>query len=502
MFPDYVSDYHAFDSNDPKANAHHCIDSTIFGSPSSSLLCNSDAVRAYQACTMGGNSAINAGLYFQPPASDWDNYHPAGWHSADVQAATQRLLQRQPAVANYSSDGRTYVEDIQAATKSWLVDGAGYQYVSFADDPNNKEKAYGRPVYNYKNGQRGGPVTTYLQTALSRSNFHLSTGVKVKYINQQGGNASGVQVDLGNGKIATIRLASGGRVVLSAGALQSPQILMYSGIGPQSVLQALAAKSFTPYTQQSSWIDQPSVGQGLFDNPNTFIQLSSPAIQSYAYKYEDPAPQDKNLYLQSRSGPYSFASQVAAFWTYVTNEDGTRSGVQGTIGSGGYADYTNNHTITLNVYGTSGLLSTGRVQLSDDGKFVAGASGDVYYSNPRDAKAIAKFIHDIFQALPPSTPSAPAANGLTPLNIARDSTVADIERYITTWSAYARGQVNHWSSSCRIGSCVDADTKVIGTQNVHVIDASILSPMTVNPQFAVMVAGEKGAERILALRKK
>ncbi|KAJ2979392.1 hypothetical protein NQ176_g3280 [Zarea fungicola] len=168
--------------------------STIFGSPSSSLLCNSDAVRAYQACTMGGNSAINAGLYFQPPASDWDNYHPAGWHSADVQAATQRLLQRQPAVTNYSSDGRTYVEDIQAATKSWLVDGAGYQYVSFADDPNNKEKAYGRPVYNYKDGQRGGPVTTYLQTALSRNNFHLSTGVKVRNWPAERSSGSGRKV--------------------------------------------------------------------------------------------------------------------------------------------------------------------------------------------------------------------------------------------------------------------------------------------------------------------
>ncbi|KAJ2974224.1 hypothetical protein NQ176_g6167 [Zarea fungicola] len=119
----------------------------------------------------------------------------------------------------------------------------------------------------------------------------------------------------------------------------------------------------------------------------------------------------------------------------------------------------------------------------------------------QDQKEMVSHLSAMAEALPPSTPSAPAANGLTPLNIARDASVDDIERYITTWSAYARGQVNHWSSSCRIGSCVDADTKVIGTQNVHVIDASILSPMTVNPQFAVMVAGEKGAERILALGK-
>ncbi|XWW92374.1 hypothetical protein V2A60_000297 [Cordyceps javanica] len=476
--------------------------STIFGTPDSSLVCKPEAVRAFQACTMGGNSAINAGLYFQPPSSDWDDYHPEGWHSADVQGATERLLQRQPAVTNYSSDSKTYVENIQAAARSWLVKGAGYADVAFAEEPDKKDKAYGRPVYNYIDGQRGGPVRTYLQSALSRPNFHLSTGVKVKYVIHESGKAAGVEIDLGNGTTKAVGLAAGGRVILSAGALQSPQLLMHSGIGPEETLQKLSESSFGAYTESSSWVVQPSVGEGLFDNPNTFIQLSSPAIQSYSYKYDDPKTEDRDLYLNSRSGPYSFASQAATFWTYVPHEDGTRSGVQGTISSTGYADYMDNHTVTLNVYGTSGLLSAGRVELSDDGKFVAGASADTYYSNPRDARAIATFVHDIFQALPPSTPDSPAADGLTPLNIARDATVEEIESYITTPSAYARGQVNHWSSSCRIGKCVDADTKVMGTENIHVIDASILSPMTVNPQFAVMVAGEKGAERILALAKK
>ncbi|KAM3503818.1 hypothetical protein MY11210_008581 [Beauveria gryllotalpidicola] len=474
--------------------------STIFGSPDSSLLCKAEAVRAFQACTIGGNSAINAGLYFQPPWSDWDDYHPAGWHAADVQAATGRLLQRQPAITNYSSDGRTYVEDIYDAAKDWLVDGAGYADVSFADEPDHKDKAYGRPVYNYIDGQRGGPARRYLQSALSRPNFHLSTRVKVSHVNHEAGRASGVEIDLGNGTTKSVGLGPGGRVVLSAGALQSPQLLMHSGIGPRDLLQRLSESSFGAYTNSSSWVVQPSVGEGLFDNPNTFIQLSSPAMQSFNYQYDKVDAEDKDLYLDARSGRYSFASQAAVFWTYVPHEDGTRSGVQGTISSSGYAEYTDKHTVTLNVYGTSGLLSAGRVQLSD-GKFVAGASADTYYSNPRDARAIATFVHDILQALPPSTPDAPAADGLTPLNIARDATVDEIEQYITTPSDYARGQVNHWSSSCRIGRCVDADTKVIGTDNIHVVDASILSPMTVNPQFAVMVAGEKGAERILALTR-
>lgn len=46
---------------------------------------------------------------------------------------------------------------------------------------------------------------------------------------------------------------------------------------------------------------------------------------------------------------------------------------------------------------------------------------------------------------------------------------------------------------------MDVDTTVIGMQNVHVVDASILAPVTTNPQFAVMAAGERASELILGV---
>ena len=46
---------------------------------------------------------------------------------------------------------------------------------------------------------------------------------------------------------------------------------------------------------------------------------------------------------------------------------------------------------------------------------------------------------------------------------------------------------------------MDVDTRVQGTHNIHVVDASIVAPLSVNPQFGVMVAAEKGAERLLAV---
>ncbi|KAI1759522.1 putative cellobiose dehydrogenase [Hypoxylon sp. FL1150] len=463
------------------------------------LLCPADVVNAFQACTIGGNSAINAGLYFQPPASDWDDYHPEGWKSADVKDATQRLLDSQPSVTAYSMDGHYYVQTGYEEAKKWLVDAAGFADVSFNEEPDNKDKVFGRPVYNYIDGQRGGPTRTYLQSALTRTNFRLQTGARVKQIDHIHGVASSVTVEA-EGSTVKIALSPSGRIVLSAGAIASPGLLMHSGIGPAENLANVSAAGLIS-NNSSSWVINPSVGEGLFDNPNTYIELSAPTIQSYVQDYNNPIPADRDLYLSSRSGPYAFASQTSAFWAYMPNPDGTKTGVQGTIDSSGHGEYVNNNTITLNVYGTSGLGSAGSVVLSRDGKITPGPSSDVYYTDPRDADNIAKFIYSIFQALPPSTPESPAADGLTPLNIPQNSTVEEIRTYITTWSEYAVGAVQHWSSSCRLGKCVDTDTKVIGTKNIHVIDASIVSPLTVNPQFGVMVAAEKGAERMLEIWK-
>ncbi|KAI1420668.1 cellobiose dehydrogenase [Xylaria sp. FL1777] len=457
---------------------------------SETLICPPGVVNSYQACTIGGNSAINAGLFFQPPASDWDDYHPAGWKSADVQGATKRLLAKQKPVTEYSRDDKFYLQSGYNAAKEWLVGSAGFSNVSINDQPNNKDKVFGRPAYNYIDGQRGGPVRTHLQDALKRRNFRLETGVRVQSINQIRGTASCVRATANNRNIS-IPLTPRGRVIVSTGAIASPGLLMHSGIGPSDMLSQLSSNA-------SNWIINNEVGKGLFDNPNTFIELSGPAIESYTHSYNDPVPSDRDLYVNNRSGPYAVASQTSVFWGYVPNPDGSKTGVQGTIDSSGFGDFKGNNTITMNVYGTSGLLSTGRVILSSDGKFIPTVSSGVYYSNPRDGMNIAKFIHSIFEHLPSSTPQAPSPTGLTPLNIPRHSTVQEIYNYITTYSAYAVGSVQHWSSSCRIGACVDANTKVIGTTNIHVVDASIVSPLTVNPQFGVMVAAEKGAERILA----
>jgi cellobiose dehydrogenase (acceptor) len=464
---------------------------SIFGNPGG-LICESDMVHAYGGCTIGGSSAINAGLFFEPPASDFDLYFPKGWKSIDMDAAIERLYKTIPSTSVPSQDGLLYLQSGFDAARKWLVTGLGFKERNINHHVDVKTEVFGHPAFDYSNGQRGGPVTTYLQNALKKKKFHLQSGTRVLRVEQKAGTATGVTA-LINGIAGTkfIKLTGTGRVILSAGAIMSPGLLMMSGIGDPAVLSRITGAGKLSLAKKD-WVNHTAVGTRLFDNPNTFIELQGDSISSYVYSYDSPIPHDRDLYLQHRSGPYTFASQTSVFWDTFKRADGGIVSLQGTIDSSGFGEFTANKTITMNIYGTSGLKSRGKVIL--DNNFIPGPDDNVYYSDPADADAISSLIFKIFQGLP--------AAGLKSLNLAQSSTKAQISQYITTFSTYARGQVNHWSSSCEIGKCVDVNTQVIGTKNIHVVDASILAPLTVNPQFGVMAAAERASDLILKLMKK
>lgn len=406
-----------------------------------------------------------------------------------MQSAIAKVHAKQPSTDLPSADGKRYLQSGYDAAKEWLVDGAGYTEVGLNDGWENhqKTKVFGHPIYNYEGGQRNGPVKTYLQSALKRSNFHFQTGTKVVRVIRDGQTAIGVEIQLkGSNATSIVRISKSGRVVLSGGALLSPQLLMWSGIGEAATLHNLSSSGQLTLPA-SQWINNSAVGDKVFDNPNTFIELFSDSVSSYNYNYTDPIPADRELYLKSRSGPYSFGSQTSAFWDFIQQGNET-VGCQGTIDSSGFGSFMENGTITLNVYGTSGLRSFGRVSL--DAKGIATPSSGFFYSDKRDAQAIGQFVHNIFQKLPKT---------LKPLNIAGNSTLEEITTWISTPSDYTLGNVQHWSSSCRFETCVDVNAKVIGTSNIHVVDASISAPLTTNPVLGTMIIAERAVEKILAL---
>ena len=171
--------------------------------------------------------------------------------------------------------------------------------------------------------------------------------------------------------------------------------------------------------------------------------------------------------------------------------------MQGTVTTYGYADYQCPGCFTLNIYGTSGLQSRGRVDL--DNNWIPTPSNDtLYQSNSTDADDIAAYIHQLL-------PTLSRAN-LTSLNIPQNSTQDQIRTYITTASPYARGLTNHWGGSTRLSNSCDTgavtpNAKVCGMDNLYIVDGGIIPTIfSVNPQYGIMVAGEHASDSILADR--
>ena len=94
-----------------------------------SLLCNR-AINAFGGCTVGGSTAINAGLYFVPPDSDWDSWGIQSWSSSSIrQSATalQGVIGAGETIT--STDGQLYLQSSYAAMSNWLG-RAGYSEVN------------------------------------------------------------------------------------------------------------------------------------------------------------------------------------------------------------------------------------------------------------------------------------------------------------------------------------------------------------------------------------
>ena len=160
---------------------------------------------------------------------DWDENFPAGWRFQDVAAAESRAFNRIPGTNNPSADGVLYMRqgfDI-------LSDGfkqAGWANVEPNSQPTAKNHTYGRTEYMFSGGERGGPLSTYLVSALERPNFTLWMNTAVNRIVRDGGRATGVEIECnGEGGFGgKARLSAKGRVIAAAGAFGSAKLLMRS----------------------------------------------------------------------------------------------------------------------------------------------------------------------------------------------------------------------------------------------------------------------------------
>ncbi|HJW12585.1 MAG TPA: GMC family oxidoreductase N-terminal domain-containing protein, partial [Albitalea sp.] len=216
--------------------------------------------RGYQprGKVLGGSSSVNAMVYTRGQREDYDHWAALGnpgWGFADVLPYFKKSEHNERGGdALHGGDGPLNVMDLRSPNRFSPVFVEAAQQAGFPrNDDFNGPSQEGVGIYQvtHKNGERYSAAKAYLTPNLGRPNLTVITDAHATRIVMEGKRAVGVEIRQG-GALKTLRARR--EVLLSAGALQSPQILMLSGIGPGAQLQRFGIATVH---------DLPGVGQHL-----------------------------------------------------------------------------------------------------------------------------------------------------------------------------------------------------------------------------------------------
>ncbi|KFY27341.1 hypothetical protein V493_03549 [Pseudogymnoascus sp. VKM F-4281 (FW-2241)] len=471
---------------------------------SAGIACND--IDQMAGCVLGGGTAVNAALWWKPNPIDWDYNFPSGWKSQDMSGATERVFKRIPGTDTPSMDGLRYLQEGENVISAGLKQG-GWKEVVANQAPGEKDKTFSHTPFMFANGERGGPMATYLVTASERSNFGMWENTSVRRVIRVGGHITGVEVEpyAAGGYTGIVNVtATTGRVVLSAGTFGTTKILMRSGIGPEDSLAVVNASAIDGPTMINSqeWIKLP-VGKNLEDHTNTDVVVSHPDVVFYDFyeAYTDPIEADRDAYLNHRSGILAEAAPNIGplFWDVIPGTDGIDRQLQWTARVEGSLGAENGKTMTLSQYLGRGAKSRGRLNILKD--LTMAVSEVPYLKDKNDVAAVIKGIENLKTALS-------GVENLTWVHPSANISVTDyVNDYLVTTG---NRRANHWIGTAKIGSddgrnggsaVVDLNTKVYGTDNLFVVDASIFPGMvTTNPSSLIVIAAEQAAAKILALK--
>ncbi|QIL70812.1 choline dehydrogenase [Diaphorobacter sp. HDW4B] len=211
--------------------------------------------------TLGGSSSINGLIYIRGQAEDYDHWAELGnegWSFEDVLPYFIKSEGNERGDSQFhGGKGPLQVSDIGAKHEliEAFIAGAQERGVPRTNDFNGaSQEGAGYYQLTTRNGLRCSTAKGYLTEAKRRPNLHIETDAQATGLVMRGKRVVGVNyVQHGQQKAAM----AGGEVVLSAGAIQSPQLLQLSGIGPRALLEDLGV----PVAH-----DLPGVGENLQDH--------------------------------------------------------------------------------------------------------------------------------------------------------------------------------------------------------------------------------------------
>jgi choline dehydrogenase len=450
---------------------------------------------------LGGSSAINAMVYIRGLPNDFEDWKTAGntgWGWDDV-LPYFKAIENHPwgASDHHGAGGRLRVSDVSSQVHPLCevylkaCQEAGFEITDDFNGPN--QEGGGLFQITTHKGIRESAARAFLRPALKRPNVHLITNAHVTRVLFEGTCATGIEYQhKGEKKIA---LASA-EVILSGGAVNSPQLLQLSGVGPADLLKSHGIEVVT---------DLPGVGANMQDHlgVNYFFKVNRPTLNDTLGPWWGKLLQGMR-YVLTRSGPLSLSINQGG--GYVRSRpDSPHPDIQLYFQPVSYTRAPEGERPLMHPDPYSALMignqpcrptSRGHLAIRSADPFDHPLIYPNYLSTDKDkadaveaARAVEKIV------------ATPAMQGLiteevNPISAMSDENIVDDFR--------ARSGTNfHASCSCMMGpdpktAVVDETLKVHGLQGLRVIDASVFPAVTSgNTNAPAMMVGAKGADLVL-----
>ncbi|TPJ53750.1 MULTISPECIES: GMC family oxidoreductase N-terminal domain-containing protein [unclassified Mesorhizobium] len=451
---------------------------------------------------LGGSSSINAMVWIRGAREDFDDWRDAGnpgWGYDDLLPAFKALEDNEAGADRWRGrGGPLHISDTSDAvhplTRRYLAAG---QQAGLPFNPDfNGAAQEGVGVYQIstRNGRRMSAARAFLRPAMKRANVRVETNALASRILFEGKRAVGVEY-LQNGQTKTAR--AGREIILSAGSINSPQLLQLSGVGPAALLHGLGI----PVIHANE-----NVGANLQDHVgiNYTFKGRLPTLNQILRPWWGKLMVGMQ-YILTRSGPLSLSMNHGGGF-FRTDPAFSRPNMQlyfqafSTVipKSGERPILTPDPWPGFSI-GLSNCRPSSRGEIMirssnplDHPKIAANA-----YSTNADVEemlAAVKFVRKIA--------SMPAMAEIIAEEVLPGPSITSDADLITDFRKRS-GTVYHPVSTCRMGpdparAVVDPRLKVHGLEGLRVIDASIFPDnITGNTNAASILTGWKGAELVL-----
>jgi choline dehydrogenase len=437
---------------------------------------------------LGGGSSMNAMAWFHGHPTDfdaWAKLGAGGWAWADVAPTFGALENHELGPDEWHGVGGpmtvTQPRDVSSMPLSFLAAGEELGLGLTRDFNGERREGVGLFSNNVRDGVRHSVVDGYLVPAAGRGNLLIRTGCHVTKIVTGGTRAQSVAVSRGTGQASTEVLATRA-VVLAAGALRSPQVLMLSGIGPAAHL----AEHGIPVAR-----DLPGVGENLQDH--VMITPVWPVTDGSPLRNALTAA-DERAYRLARRGPLASQSQVGA--VLRTEADLTAPDIQITLALLGF---TPDMQVIDKPVVTAALSllapgSAGTVRLASADPLQPPVADPRYLTDPGDRARLRAGLCLVKRIFDSSALSAVTGAPIEPSSWTDDA--------LDSWIRSNAGTEWHPAGTCAMGTgeqaVVDPATMAVhGFDNLYVADSSVMPAVTRgNLQAPVIMLAERAARRI------